>query len=153
MVAFLTNFICTVLPIMYFCQDFVVGTKITYTNCGPPSILYVDMAPCDKLPCVFHKGTNATVTIAFNTTQKADAITAKVYGIVAGIPIPYPLPKSNGCEDCNLTCPLQGGQYKYVNQFPVLQDYPDIKIAVKWELVDQDQNPLVCFVFPMEIQG
>jgi len=153
MFAFFTTYLCTLLPICYFCQDYSVGTPIKYTNCGPNTLINVDMSPCKTLPCVFMKGTNATVTIDFNTTRQVNEITTKVFGIVAGIPIPYQLPKADGCDGCNLQCPLQPGTHKYVNVFPVLKEYPDIKLAVKWELVDKNENQLLCFVFPMEING
>ncbi|XP_060557672.1 NPC intracellular cholesterol transporter 2-like [Ruditapes philippinarum] len=109
------------------------------------------MSPCPSLPCVFHKGTNATVTIDFTTDKQVSGITTKVYGIVAGVPIPYSLPKSNGCQGCNLICPLTPGTHRYVNVFPVLKTYPEIRLAVKWELVDENNEPLLCFVFPMQI--
>ena len=57
-------------------------------------------------------------------------VTAKVYGIVAGIPVPYSLPKANGCKDCNLSCPLSSGDHKYVNIFPVLKTYPDVSLIL-----------------------
>ena len=57
-------------------------------------------------------------------------MTAKVYGIVAGIPVPYSLPKANGCKDCNLSCPLSSGDHKYVNIFPVLKTYPDVSLVL-----------------------
>ncbi|WAR20033.1 NPC2-like protein [Mya arenaria] len=81
------------------------------------------------------------------------AVKTKVYGQVAGIFVPYSLPNTDGCVSCNLTCPLTSGAHTYVNVFPVLAIYPDIKLVVKWELVDQDGNLLVCFEFPMSIVG
>ncbi|XP_053399321.1 NPC intracellular cholesterol transporter 2-like [Mercenaria mercenaria] len=150
---FINTIVCFIFPMISFCQENAVGESIKYTNCGPDTLKNVDMSPCPVQPCTFHKGTNATVTIDFTTDKQVFGITTKVYGIVAGIPIPYQLPKSNGCKGCNLNCPLITGSHRYINVFPVLQSYPEIRIAVKWELVDENNEQLLCFVFPMQIEA
>ena len=53
-------------------------------------------------------------------------MTTKVYGIVAGVPIPYVTPP-DACTGCNLNCPLAaGGNFTYINTFPVLKEYPPV---------------------------
>lgn len=152
MVDYRNMLLCFLLPFLSFCQE-NAGTSIQYTNCGPDNLKNVDMSPCPTLPCTFPKGTNVTVTIDFSTDLQVSEVNAKVYGIVAGIPIAYPLPKSDGCKGCNLECPLSPGDYKYINTFPVLESYPEIRIAVKWELLNENNNQILCFVFPMQITG
>ena len=56
----------------------------------------------------------------------ATTVTTKVYGIVAGVPIPYVTPP-DACTGCNLNCPLAaGGNFTYINTFPVLKEYPPV---------------------------
>lgn len=56
-------------------------------------------------------------------------VKAKVYGIVAGIPVPFSLPNEDACNNCNLECPLVANKpYTYISAFPVLQAYP----VVSW---------------------
>ncbi|KAH3848099.1 hypothetical protein DPMN_090448 [Dreissena polymorpha] len=122
-----------------------------YKNCGPDSIKYISMDPCEIEPCVFTKGENVSVTIDFTTNSTVTDVQAKVYGEVAGVFVPFALPNPDGCQGCDLTCPLGAGEQSYTNTFPVLAIYPEIKVVVKWELLDQDSNTLVCFEFPMQI--
>ncbi|XP_052766034.1 NPC intracellular cholesterol transporter 2-like [Mya arenaria] len=151
----ISKLLCAFLPFFSYCTENVVGKDISkFINCGPNTINTISLSPCEVEPCVFHKGYNVTVSIDFNTDSPlVSAVKTKVYGQVAGIFVPYSLPNTDGCVSCNLTCPLTSGAHTYVNVFPVLAIYPDIKLVVKWELVDQDGNLLVCFEFPMSIVG
>ena len=64
----------------------------------------------------------------------ASALTNLVYGIVAGVPVPYPLPNPDACNGCNLNCPVKKDQeYTYINTLPVKQDYPDVSAVPKFE--------------------
>jgi hypothetical protein len=38
------------------------------------------------------------------------AVKAAVHGIIAGIPILFPIPNADGCKNSNLVCPLKSGQ-------------------------------------------
>lgn len=60
------------------------------------------------------------------------AVKTHVYGIVAGVPVPYSLPNENGCLNCNLNCPLAADtSNSYINIFPVLKSYPVVSV---WKL-------------------
>ena len=64
----------------------------------------------------------------------ASALTNLVYGIVAGVPVPYPLPNPDACNGCNLNCPVKKDQeYTYINTLPVKQDYPDVSAVLKFQ--------------------
>lgn len=153
MIGLLHTVFCFLLPIA--CSSRSLTTDIKFANCGPEgSITSVDLSPCTSQPCVFHHGTNVTVTIKFKAGMDAGDLKTKVYGQVLGQWIPFPLPNPNACSGCHLVCPLsKGGEYVYENIFAVIPSYPDIKLAVKWEIVNANDQPLVCFVFPMQIDN
>lgn len=59
-----------------------------------------------------------------STTSKA-----VVHGIIAGVPIPFPIPVEDGCK-CGIECPIQTQKsYHYVTSLPVKSEYP----AVSWQ--------------------
>lgn len=126
--------------------------QIDFKSCNAANnVISVDLSPCDNLPCQFKKGTVVTVTIDFNTSATVQNLTALVYGIVAGVPIPFALPKPDACHECNLTCPIIPGEHVYRNNFNVLPSYPEIRLAIEWKMVDENRNPVVCVAFPLAI--
>lgn len=129
---------------------------IKFANCGPAGsvVTSVGLSPCSQEPCSFKHGINATVTINFTSDMDVNNVTSLVYGEILGQDIPYPLPKPHACIDCNLNCPLQKGQsYSYINTLPIKKEYPDIKLPVKFTLVNEQKTALACVVFLMQIEG
>ncbi len=56
-------------------------------------------------------------------TQRVKAV---VHGYVIGIPLPFPLPQSNGCKS-GVQCPVKPGDTNiYVNTLPVRKAYPRV---------------------------
>jgi len=55
-----------------------------------------------------------------------------VHGIVMGIPVPFPIPESDGCKS-GIRCPIEKDKtYNYVNKLPVKNEYPSVsKIVVE----------------------
>ena len=59
--------------------------------------------------------------------EKVEKLAAVVHGIVAGIPVPFPLPNPNACKDSGLQCPLVSGKaVNYVATLPILHEYPAV---------------------------
>lgn len=59
------------------------------------------------------------------------AVKAAVHGIIAGIPILFPIPNADGCKNSNLVCPLKSGQtYLYQDSIPVATSYPSVSIPI-----------------------
>lgn len=55
---------------------------------------------------------------------------AVVHGIVMGIPVPFPIPESDGCKS-GITCPIEKNKtYNYVNKLPVKSEYPSVSDTV-----------------------
>lgn len=51
---------------------------------------------------------------------------AVVHGIIAGVPVPFPIPMEDGCKS-GIQCPIQKQQsYHYVNALPVKSEYPSV---------------------------
>ncbi|KAH9502302.1 NPC intracellular cholesterol transporter 2 a [Bulinus truncatus] len=85
------------------------------------------------------------------TVNDSDVLASKVFGIVADIPVNFPLPNPDGCKDSGVNCPLVKGQtYTYTSSFDVLNLYPQITLVVMWKLEGATGN-FVCFTFPMSI--
>ena len=51
---------------------------------------------------------------------------AIVHGVIAGVPIPFPIPIQDGCKS-GIACPIQKeANYHYVNDLPVKAEYPSV---------------------------
>lgn len=96
--------------------------------------------------CKIKKGTNATFTVDFTSTDKTvTSAKAVVHGVLAGVPIPFPISNPDGCKNCGLTCPLKAStKYSYHDDIFVKPIYPLVDVTVKWELQDQSGADLWC---------
>jgi len=98
------------------------------------------------------RGTSVQLSISFNSDVVSQTLESKVHGIIAGIPVPFPLKNTDGCKNCNITCPvLKNKNYTYNNVLEVKSVYPKIKVIVKWEIKDSDGDDLICLVIPVQI--
>lgn len=53
---------------------------------------------------------------------------AVVHGMVAGIPVPFPIPQPDGCKS-GIQCPIEPQKlYSYINQLPVKAEYPAVSV-------------------------
>ncbi|XP_028995077.1 NPC intracellular cholesterol transporter 2-like [Betta splendens] len=114
-------------------------------------VVSVDIVPCNTVPCQLHKGESYTVNVTLSSDVDSNGCTAVVHGVIAGIPVPFSIPNSDGCKS-GIECPVQKGRnYNYVATLPVKTDYPSISLTVKWELTDDSKEDLFCIMFPVEI--
>lgn len=79
---------------------FDIETGTPYRNCGGPNsiIKSVQLTPCDEISeghCVLRRGNNATCNLTFESEENSTTLTAKVFGIIAFVPIPFPCPQVN----------------------------------------------------------
>ncbi|XP_046370785.1 NPC intracellular cholesterol transporter 2-like [Haliotis rufescens] len=99
------------------------------------------------------KGTGVIFDVSFKTNIEVTSATAVVHGIIAGVPVPFPLDNPQACKDSGLTCPLKTGTgYKYKSVIPVKSYYPDVRLVVKWQLNDEKANIIWCVEMPAEIK-
>jgi len=137
-------------------------TTLRFKDCGSQvgKIISIKTSPDvtqDGKMYVLHKGVDYTVNVTFTSTETTTTAHAKVYGIVAGIPVPFPLPNADGCTDSGIACPIESGQtYTYSTTLPVSTLYPSVKVVVKWELFDHttdNGNKLFCFESGFAVKG
>ncbi|KAM5129256.1 NPC intracellular cholesterol transporter 2 [Mantella aurantiaca] len=130
-----------------------VGEPLVYKDCGceKGKLLAVDVSPCPKQPCPLVKGSTYLINVTFTSDEVTPACKAVVYGLLSGIPIPFPLPESDGCKS-GVSCPLkEGTTYNYLTKLPIKEEYPKVKLVVEWELRDSDNKNLFCWKIPVQI--
>lgn len=143
-----TGFIVLLCLIGFTCAD-----PVKYIDCGSSAgkVTMVDINPCSKQPCELHKGQSYSVNVTFSSGVTSQTSTAVVHGIIAGLPVPFPIPNNDGCKS-GIQCPIQKQQvYNYMTALPVKSEYPSIKLTVEWELKDERQEDLFCIKFPVQI--
>ncbi|KAM8913242.1 NPC intracellular cholesterol transporter 2-like isoform 1-T4 [Spinachia spinachia] len=126
---------------------------VKFVDCGSSSgkVALVDIGPCASQPCQLHRGQSYSVNVTFDSAVQSQSSTAVVHGIIAGVPIPFPIPIEDGCKS-GIQCPIQKQKkYHYLNSLPVKSEYPSIKLVVEWELRDDSKNDLFCIRFPVQI--
>ncbi|CAJ1073613.1 NPC intracellular cholesterol transporter 2-like [Xyrichtys novacula] len=143
-----TGFIVLLCLMGFTCADLV-----KFKDCGSESakVAMVDINPCPVQPCQLKKGQSYSVNVTFTSDVQSQTSTAQVHGVIAGVPIPFPIPNEDGCKS-GIQCPIQPKlTYHYVNGLPVKTEYPAIKLVVKWELRDDNKKDLFCILFPVQI--
>uniref|UniRef100_A0A4W3I6I8 NPC intracellular cholesterol transporter 2 n=1 Tax=Callorhinchus milii TaxID=7868 RepID=A0A4W3I6I8_CALMI len=115
------------------------------------NISIVDVSPCPSQPCVLHKGQTYKVNVTFTSKAASQTSKAVVHGVLAKLPIPFPIPNNDGCKS-GIVCPIKKDQkYNYINALPVKSDYPSIKLLVQWELKDDAGQDFFCWKIPVRI--
>ncbi|XP_029901119.1 NPC intracellular cholesterol transporter 2 [Myripristis murdjan] len=126
---------------------------VKYVDCGSSvgKVSMVDIKPCPRQPCQLQKGQSYSVNVTFSSDVVSQTSKAVVHGVIAGVPIPFPIPIEDGCKS-GIKCPIQKQQsYNYVNALPVKSEYPAIRLVVEWELRDDTSKDLFCIKFPVQI--
>jgi len=126
---------------------------VKFKDCGSDAgtVTLVNISPCPTQPCQLKKGGSYSVNVTFSSGVQSKTSKAVVHGVIAGVPVPFPIPNEDGCTS-GIQCPIQQTQvYNYLNTLPVKTDYPAIKLVVKWELRDDSSKDLFCILFPVQI--
>jgi len=62
------------------------------------------------------------------------------------------LKDANGC-DLGINCPVKAGDALSESvTLPILNEYPKINLFVKWQVMDDQNKQMICFIFPVSIQ-
>uniref|UniRef100_A0A3B1IH15 NPC intracellular cholesterol transporter 2 n=1 Tax=Astyanax mexicanus TaxID=7994 RepID=A0A3B1IH15_ASTMX len=134
---------------MEICE--VIFSILPATGSVEGKVSQVDISPCPTQPCELHKGKSYTVNVTFSSDVDSQTSKALVHGVIAGVPVPYPIPNEDGCKS-GIQCPIQKQKsYSYINELPVKAEYPSIKLVVEWELRDDSSKDLFCIKFPVQI--
>ncbi|KAL6105716.1 npc2 [Pungitius sinensis] len=126
---------------------------VKFVDCGSSSgkVSLVEISPCASQPCPLQRGQSYSVNVTFDSAVQSQSSTAVVHGVIAGVPIPFPIPIEDGCKS-GIQCPIQKQQtYHYLTSLPVKSEYPTIKLVVEWELRDDNKKDLFCIRFPVQI--
>lgn len=128
----------------------------TFDDCGSEggqvSSVEVTNCPDGEDECVLKRGTQAGITINFTSKEEAKSLKAVVHGVIASVPMPFPLPQPDACKS-GVSCPLKNGQsYTYSNSLNIRSAYPAIPVTVKWELQDENNKDVVCVTIPARLE-
>ena len=74
-------------------------------------------------------------------------------GIIASLPVPFPIRPDNACNNWGLNCPLQNEIENGFNIWmPIRRAYPRIPLVVQFQLLNEKSKKLICTRFPVRIQ-
>ena len=138
-----------------FMKSFTKGvTGIAFKDCGSETgtISSVTVTDCTAIPCIFEKGKNYTLTLNLDSKVNSKSVSNLVYGVIAKIPVPFHLPNADGCS-MGISCPVKSGDSLSESvTLPILSEYPKLSLYVKWEVMDDSNKQMACFIFPVKIQ-
>uniref|UniRef100_A0A8C2PDQ3 NPC intracellular cholesterol transporter 2 n=1 Tax=Capra hircus TaxID=9925 RepID=A0A8C2PDQ3_CAPHI len=112
-----------------------LAEPVKFKDCGSGVgvIKEVNVSPCPTQPCKLHKGQSYSVNVTFTSNTQSQSSKAVVHGIVMGIPVPFPIPESDGCKS-GIRCPIEKDKtYNYVNKLPVKSEYPSSLSDISFE--------------------
>uniref|UniRef100_A0A1D1XVL5 Protein NPC2 n=1 Tax=Anthurium amnicola TaxID=1678845 RepID=A0A1D1XVL5_9ARAE len=103
----------------------------------------------DDDKCPLKRGENVTITISFKTNKDIKSVAQVVHGVMAGLPVPFPLDNPDACQNTGLKCPLAAGAtQEYHFGLFVKPVYPKVSVKVKWELQNEDKKQIICVLIP-----
>ncbi|KAH9592597.1 Phosphatidylglycerol/phosphatidylinositol transfer protein, variant 3 [Schistosoma haematobium] len=76
-----------------------------------------------------------------------------VHGVIAHVPVPFPLDNSELCNFVSPVCPLIPSIENYTHTYSlyVSTSYPSISLTIRWELQDSSNEDIVCVEFPVQL--
>ncbi|XP_054712583.1 NPC intracellular cholesterol transporter 2 homolog a-like [Uloborus diversus] len=133
-----------------------VGNCSPFNDCGSktgtPTSVKVTDCPDDADECVLKRGTTAGIEVDFTAGAATKTLKTSVHGIIANVPMPFPLPEPDACKT-GVTCPVtKGSTYIYKNNLAIRQIYPALEVTVRWELKDDSGADMVCVEIPCRLE-
>ncbi|XP_029165205.1 NPC intracellular cholesterol transporter 2 homolog a-like [Nylanderia fulva] len=132
---------------------------VTFTDCGSTlgGFTEVSVSEChpSDVKCTLVRGFNASISIKFTPNQDIEHVNVLVYGILFGVPVPFPFDKPDVCQDPNdgIKCPLKKNQeYQYTTSLFVQKTYPAVNVNIKWEFVNENKEKIICVEFPAKLK-
>ncbi|CAI9730146.1 Hypothetical predicted protein [Octopus vulgaris] len=121
--------------------------SLVFEDCGSnqATIDSVSVSNCTKLPCQIKRGSQMHLNVSFTPKVSINSAKVKVYGIVHGINIPFPVSPEDACKNSGLHCPLSPGTTaNYHYSLDISNDFPEISVIIKW-LILQGKVDVFCF--------
>ncbi|XP_067011753.1 NPC intracellular cholesterol transporter 2 homolog a [Anabrus simplex] len=131
----------------------LISADIPVEDCGSRhgSFSNVTLSCPGTEECILKRNTNVSLNIQFTPAENSKKVTAVVHGVIQGISVFFPIPNPDACS--SVKCPLKKGEnYSYSASFFVKKSYPKVKVGVKWELQDDNQEDIICVLIPAHIQ-
>nr|CDJ55918.1 Niemann-Pick C 2 Like [Anemonia viridis]CDJ70588.1 Niemann-Pick C 2 Like [Anemonia viridis] len=129
--------------------------KLSFKDCGSKvgKLVSFDLSPCSQDPCIIKRGSNATGTVTFIPSEEVTSSKVYMYAIIGFIPVPLPLPNTDGCKGYGLTCPLKSGKPdELVFSHSIDSTFPAGTVTLKGELKDQEENNIFCGKISLTLQ-
>ncbi|XP_025105974.1 NPC intracellular cholesterol transporter 2-like [Pomacea canaliculata] len=134
-------------------------TVTTFKECtdGPSGVVKsLDVtADCSSGACHMQHNHNVTLSVTFQSGSDITEAKTVVYGIIFGalkVPDPFPGMPPNACQNIVGGCPVTAGTTRTYNATVFVQPfYPKLRLAAQWELHDQANHKVFCFVVPVEV--
>ncbi|KAA0186711.1 Epididymal secretory protein E1 [Fasciolopsis buskii] len=99
--------------------------SVSGSNVG--KLINVTVTPCDTKPCSLYRGEKAKVSITFQTNHPVKKGSSVVHGIIAHVPVPFPLDNDDLCTFTQPGCPISSESTAvYSYELPVLDIYPTV---------------------------
>ncbi|KAL6434873.1 hypothetical protein ACFW04_005209 [Cataglyphis niger] len=137
----------------------VSSLAFVFEDCGSEIGKFneISISSCDlsEEKCSIIRDSNIHLSLKFTPSVDVSKIEARAFGILANVPVPFPLEKPDVCNDANsgINCPLKKDQeVEYKATFFVEKTIPAVTVQIKWELVDEDDKNIVCIEFPAKVK-
>ena len=130
------------------------AVPVQFKDCGSKTghIKVVDVSNCDKFPCPLKRGSDATIKVTYTPTTGSASAKSVVHGIIAGLPVPFNPPVTDTCASSVPACPSKANtDVTFTATLPIQTMYPKLSLTVKWEVQDDNNQDLVCFMIPVVI--
>jgi len=128
------------------------AVDLMHTDCGSTAVVTrVFSDDCDSKVCKLKKGNSYQIQISYKPKSDVKTMSAYLYGVIAGIPVPFPLPQPDGCAASGGVCPIAAGtEVTFSEALKVQQAYPSMKLISRWKL-HSDQEQVICVNIPVII--
>ncbi|XP_012538993.1 NPC intracellular cholesterol transporter 2 homolog a [Monomorium pharaonis] len=151
----------TIVAVAFFCALYCSACCLAFTfdDCGSTLGKFTEVSvsgcPTSGEKCALVRGTNASISIKFIPNKDISQVNVRVYGVLMDVPVPFPLEKPDACKDPNdgIDCPLHKDQeYHYTTTMFVQKKFPSVSVYIKWELVNDKAEKIVCIEFPARVK-
>ncbi|WAR18337.1 NPC2-like protein [Mya arenaria] len=132
-----------------------VSFGVQFKDCGSKEgvVTAVKCTTGGSTACLLTRGENATLEIDFKSNTAQKKLKNVVHGIIARLPVPFNPADADACNGMEPKCPTEANKnYKFVTSLPVKTEYPTIRLVVKWEIQDDQNNDVICIEIPAQIK-
>ncbi|KAM0727356.1 NPC intracellular cholesterol transporter 2-like protein a [Formica fusca] len=117
----------------------------------------ISISSCDlsEEKCSIIRDSEIHVSMKFTSSEDVSKIEARAFGVLADVPVPFPLEKPDVCKDSDsgINCPLKKDQEaEYKASIFVDKSTPALSLEVMWEFRNEKDEKIICVKFPAKIK-